>query len=273
MGKNYAEDSYLYFNQEYENIETDANSHSFLSWKSAGKSNEKFDPPESKNNPKIFFDEVWLYLKIESSKFSAPKKNMYTHDKAVNIYIVYLMPGINHAKGSDLMRFGLFGATTYDSEDNLKDYGAAFESQTYTHDGGKESRNLVILGVNSANSNNVVCLGNRSIKVFNTTTIQAKDKIKTNCTITYKKFMLSLHYNDNDSYLSVNSLQLYKFKASDDEIKASKLNLGSISDNTKYHYSHTLNDNIYHFSVDYQPAKTDKIQKIHKYLMKEYNIK
>ena len=33
----------------------------------------------------------------------------------VNIYIVYLMPDITHAKGSDLMRFGLFGARTYDS--------------------------------------------------------------------------------------------------------------------------------------------------------------
>ena len=54
---------------------------------------------------------------------------------------------------------------------------------------------------------------------------------------------------------------------------ASKLNLGSISGNTKSYYSHTLNGNIYPFSVDYEPATTDKIQKIHKYLMKKHNIK
>ena len=64
----------------------------------------------------------------------------------------------------------------------------------------------------------------------------------------------------------------YKFKASSDEIKARKLYLGSISDNTKYHYSQTLNGNIYHFSVDYELATTGKIQKIHKYLMKKHRI-
>ena len=160
------------------------------------------------------------------------------------------MPDITHAKGSDLMRHGLFGATTYDSKDNLKGYSFAFGSQTYTHDDGKEARNLVILGVDSSYSSHVMCLGNGSIKTFNTTTIQAKD-------------ILSLHYDDkNDSYLFVNSFQQYKFKASDDQIKANKLYLGSISDNTKYHYSQTLNGNIYHFSADYEPATTDKIQKI-----------
>ena len=82
----------------------------------------------------------------------------------------------------------------------------------------------------------MINLGNGSIKIFNTTTIQAKDKLKANCTIPNKKFMLSLHYDvDNDSYLFVNNLQQYKFKASVDEIKANKLYLGSISDTTKYH--------------------------------------
>ena len=35
----------------------------------------------------------------------------------------------------------------------------------------------------------------------------------------------------------------------------------------------TNEDRYYHFSADYQPATTDKIQKIHKYLMNKYNIK
>ena len=54
---------------------------------------------------------------------------------------------------------------------------------------------------------------------------------------------------------------------------ARKLNLGSVSDDSPLHYSHTLNGNIYHFPVDYEPATTDKIQKIHKYLMLKRNIK
>ena len=57
------------------------------------------------------------------------------------------------------------------------------------------------------------------------------------------------------------------------EIVARKLNLGSISDNSVLHYSHTMNGNIYSFASDYQSAASDKIQKIHKYLMKKHNIK
>ena len=106
---------------------------------------------------------------------------------------------------------------------------------------------------------------------------QERDKFKTNCTIPNKKFVLSVHYNATDdnskSFLFVNNLQQYEFKAKKTEIVARKLNVGSISDNSVLHYSHTLNGNIYHFSLDYESATSDKIQKIHKYLMKKHNIK
>ena len=47
-----------------------------------------------------------------------------------------------------------------------------------------------------------MCLGNGAVKLINITTIQAKDKLKTNCTIPNKKFVLSLHYDvKNDIYL------------------------------------------------------------------------
>ena len=70
QGKNYAESSYLYFNQKYEYFGIDkANPHKLLSWKSAGTSNEKFEPPEDKNSPKVFLEKIWPHLKIESFKF------------------------------------------------------------------------------------------------------------------------------------------------------------------------------------------------------------
>ena len=53
---------------------------------------------------------------------------------------------------------------------------------------------------------------------------------------------------------------------------ARKLNLGSISDNSVLHYSHTMNGNIYSFSVDCDLPTIDKTQKIRKYLMKKHNI-
>ena len=44
-----------------------------------------------------------------------------------------------------------------------------------------------------------------------------------------KKFYLSLHYNGVNSYLFINGIEIYKFKAKDCEILASLLYLGNIS--------------------------------------------
>ena len=85
-----------------------------------------------------------------------------------------------------------------------------------------------------------------------------------------------MHYDTTDdnseTFLFINSVEHYKFKADTNEIVARKLNLGSISDNLVLHYSHTMNGNIYSFSVGYELPTIDKIQKIHKYLMKKHNI-
>ena len=76
----------------------------------------------------------------------------------------------------------------------------------------------------------------------------------TNFTEKNKKFCLSLHYNEANSYLFVNGTEIYKFKAKDSEIVASLLCLGNIStdwstDNMK---KTGLNGYVYEFSVDYR---------------------
>ena len=75
------------------------------------------------------------------------------------------------------------------------------------------------------------------------------------------------------SFWFINGIEQYEFKADKNGIVARKLNLGSISDNSVLHYSHTLNGNIYSFDLGYKAAIIDKIQKINKYLMKKHNIK
>ena len=106
--------------------------------------------------------------------------------------------------------------------------------------------------------------------------VQAKNKLRTNCTIPDKRFVLSVHYNATDdngeSFLFINGVEQYKFKADKNEIVPRKLDLGSIPDNSVLHYSLTMNGNIYSFALDYELTRTDKIQKIHKYLMKKHNI-
>ena len=165
------------------------------------------------------------------------------------------MSDITDAKGSNLLRYGLFGATAYATTDRkLVGYGIGFGTQKFAHYDGKDARNLVILGGNLADD--VLVLGKGSIKVTTgyNTPVQAKDKLKTNCTIPNKTFVLSVHYNatddDNESFLYVKNVQQYKFKAKKSVIKARILNLRSISHDSVLHYSHTLNGNIYHFSVD-----------------------
>ena len=49
-------------------------------------------------------------------------------------------------------------------------------------------------------------------------------------TVTKKKFCLSLHYSEANSYLFVNGTEIIKFKAKDSEIVANPLRLGNISE-------------------------------------------
>ena len=244
-----------------------------MSWQSARISNEKLTPIKDINSPSLLFEKTKSYLKIESLNLLAQGK-IYTHKSIVNIYIVYLMPDITDGKGNDLLKCGLFGATGYDTNNKLVGYGVGFGNQKYTHDDGKEARNLVILGT----SPNALVLGKGSTKITtnDSVSVQAKDNLKTNCTIPNKKFVLSVHYDATDdnseSFLFVNDLQQYKFKADKNEIVARKLNLGSISDNSILHYSHKMNGNIYSFPVDYELPTIGKIQKIYKYLLKKHNI-
>ena len=152
------------------------------------------------------------------------------------------MPDITDAKGSNLLKYGLFGATGYDTNNKLVVYGVGFGTHKFRHDDGKEARNLVILRT----SPNVLVLGTGSIKV--TTTDSAAIQAKNNCTIPDKKFILSVHYDATDdnseSFLFINSVKQFKFKADQNKIVARKFNLGSISDNSVLHYSHTMNGNI-----------------------------
>ena len=166
-----------------------------MSWQSAGISNEKLTPIKDTNSPSLLFEKTKPYLKISYFKFLAEGK-IYIHKRIVNICIVYLMPDITDAKGSDLLKYGLFGATGYDTNNKLVGYGVGFRTQKYTHDDGKETINLVILDTNS----NALVLGKGSIKITtnDSVSVQAKDKLKINCTIPDKKFVLSVHYDAID---------------------------------------------------------------------------
>ena len=54
-------------------------------------------------------------------------------------------------------------------------------------------------------------------------TLTAKEMYSINFTVTKKKFCLSLHYNGANSYLFVNGIEIYNFKAKDSEIVANSI--------------------------------------------------
>ena len=90
-----------------------------------------------------------------------------------------------------------------------------------------------------------------------------------------KKFMLSLHYNGNNSYLFVNGRHELKFNCKTDQLVKEKLCLGNLSDQwtTSESEKTGLYGNIYDFVVDYEQIVVVKaIYDMHRYLMIKHNI-
>ena len=86
-----------------------------------------------------------------------------------------------------------------------------------------------------------------------------------------RNLFLSLHYNGANSYLFVNGVQIYKFKANDSEINTVPLCLGNVSkdlgaDNAK-------STRLYDYDSDYDSADVTDSLNINEYLMVARNVK
>ena len=75
----------------------------------------------------------------------------------------------------------------------------------------------------------VLILGSGPTQGLGEHSLTAEKMYSVNFTVTKKKFCLSLYYNEANSYLFVNSTEVYKFKAKDSKIVAAPLCLGNIS--------------------------------------------
>ena len=189
----------------------------------------------------------------------------------------------------------LFGAieitkNTNTSKYKYKGYGICFdESEEFTHvqkEGNfnhtTSARNVIIFGADMSFSkhannkaNNIYVMGKDYIQKINNTTIHAEKMFYRNFTDPSHKFVLSLHYNDENSYLFVNGKEELKFKAKTNQIIKENLCLGNLSsvwtrnESTKT----SLYGNIYDFVVDYKAiVGTTTIYDTHRYLMIKHNI-
>ena len=77
--------------------------------------------------------------------------------------------------------------------------------------------------------NNILVLGKDFVQGINRTTIYAQKNYSINFIECNKKFVLSLHYNRDNSYLFVNDTEVHQFKGKVSEIVAIPLCLGNIS--------------------------------------------
>ena len=118
-------------------------------------------------------------------------------------------------------------------------------------------------------------MGDAFVQGINNTTLYAEKMYSQNFTQPSTKFVLSLHYNGDNSYLFVNGKQELKFKAKAESLVREKLCIGNISDkwSTSESEKTGLYGNIYDFAVDYEAIIGVKaIYDMHRYLMTQHNI-
>ena len=101
-------------------------------------------------------------------------------------------------------------------------------------------------------ANNIYVMGDLFVQRINDTALYAEKVYSQNFTQPSKKFVLSLHYNGDDSYLFVNGKEELKFKCKKEHLVNKKLCLGNLSDQWTTNESEKtgLHGNIYDFLVD-----------------------
>ena len=159
--------------------------------------------------------------------------------------------------------------TTDTSKNNYKGFGICFDERSqFSHtitEGGfahtTNGRNVFIFGTDMSFSahatngaNHIYLMGEGLTQSINDTTIYVEKNYYRNFTDPDKKFILSLHYNGDNSYLFVNGRQELKFKGKTDQLVKEKLCTGNLSDQWTASESQKIGlyGNIYDFVVDHE---------------------
>ena len=248
------------------------------------------DLPDIKNDGR-------MYVYLSGNHFQQNKVIIPNNDNVINIYCVYEIQPISSSRDTTFtMQNALFGAmeitkNTDTSKYNYKGYGICFdEGRSFGHkitEGGRThttlGRNVIIFGADMSFSahatnraNNIYVMGDGLIQGINDTTIYVEKNYWRNFTDPGKKYVLSLHYNGDNSYFFVHGRQELKFKAKNDQLVKEKLCIGNLSNQwtTSESEKTGLYGNIYNFLVDYQAiVEVGPIYDMHRYLMNKHNIR
>ena len=263
-------------------------------WKSIGirnytrNSNMDVVSVATTNLPSLI-DNGRMSVKLEGACFKQTKLIRPNNDNIIDIYIIYLINPISSFRNTDYtVQNTLFGDVkitknaTDTSKHKYEGYGICFdEGGTFNKGNISNGRNVLIFGVHENSlthatnkANNIYIIGDLFVQGINDTTLYAEKVYSQNFTAVNKKFVLSLHYNGDNSYLFVNGKEELKFKAKDDQIVKEILCLANISDDWTAANAEKTGfwGEIFDFAVDYTSTNTGDIYNVHRYLMKKHNI-
>ena len=261
-------------------------------WKSTGINNystgSNLDGGTGGINYPILKGDGRIYVRLPGVYLKQNKLVKPNNKNVINVYIVYKLDTVSSIRDDTLtVQNALFGGVkltknTDTSKCKYEGYAICFdEGGTFSKGGINNGRNVLIFGVHEnslvhANNkaNNIYVMGDPFVKGIKGTTLYAEKIYKTNFSESNKTFVLSLHYNGDDSYLFVNGKQELKFKAKDNQIVKEILCLGNISDDwLATDVTNTgFAGNIYDFAVDYTETSVGTIYNIHRYLMKKNDV-
>ena len=211
------------------------NTNEVTAWKSKGLSDESIKLPlmcENSLNPGInYIDNAKIWVKFDRSCLKQEKVTL-AHKQMVNIYIVFVINLWPLNVGKDfLLANSLFGAinlTTNPDPDKYKHsgYGTGFDARgSFSLNSGGFGKSLVIFGADMGSSAHIdnkkkaiLILGKGPADGLDNTALTAEKEYLINFTEQQKKFCLSLLYNGVISYIFVNDVEIYQFKAKDSEI-------------------------------------------------------
>ena len=266
------------------------NNKNILKWKSTGVFNgidyySMNGIKNAKNEAPILKNDEKMYVYLKSSHFQQHNALTLNNDRildknVVNIYIVYKLDPITSRDTTFTMQDALFGAMqiTKNADTrkyNYKGYGICFdESEEFTHVRKRGNFNDTTDGINVIIFGLDMSFSKQYYNIYYNTRIYAEKIYYRIFTDPGKKFVLSLHYNGNNSYLYVNGNQELK-QIKTDQLVKEKLCLGNLSDQwtTSESEKTGLHGKIYDFVVDYeQIAGTTKILDMHRYLINKHTI-
>ena len=194
---------------------------------------------------------MFIYRVVIFNKIVTLNNDHVINKNVINIYIVYKLDPIASSRDTTFtIQNALSGAMQItknadNSKNNYKAYGICFDERSefdYTiTEGGRahttDARNILIFGVDMSFSvhktnraNNIYVVGTGLTQGIHDTTLYVEKNFYRNFTDLGKKFMLSLLYNGDDSYLFVNGRQELKFKCKTDQLVKEKLCIGNLSD-------------------------------------------